>query len=176
MNEVIERLIRLQEREAVIATNYDYINWLEDFTEKHPGFTTNSWLYEPKAISTEDLAKVDELNLFFNAVREAAKRNFIPVGNDTGEYLILSHNNIHYEIGYCYGQGAFFYAYRTVEAKNCLDFNLVINNVTTARVKKINDRLTDFEIYVSKMLDEGIPETAIEEKMASVLKLTKKHK
>lgn len=107
-----------------IFSNYDYINWLENFLKIYKGFSDDTWLYEPEAISKEDNENVLNLSLFFEGVKAYATKNSIYPGHEHhqyytfyNEFYLVRYYRCIYKISMMCGQGAEFYC-TTAENKN----------------------------------------------------------
>lgn len=157
---IIERLNRIKE----IITGGEYILWLEKFTIKHTRFYDNDWLYCPEAISEDDRARVEELNLFYQGIYDYASKNFIfPSFCDFGNYYCIKFGDIGYEIGIMVGQGTLFFCNKvSLENKEFIDFTDIQNGKEQPKTKLINNRLEELSILINNLAEE-VPLAAIEE-------------
>lgn len=169
-----------QKRELVEKT--DYITWLEKFTNEHPSFSDNTWLYSQNEISKEDYANVCKLDMFFSVIYEFADNNYIDgIPCDYGEYYIIEYNGKMYEIGTVIGQGAvsFCNTKDVNKEENLIKFEEIANppgeiRMRTALIDNQLERIDElFDILLNnKKLN--IPVYAIITRANKVLKDIKK--
>jgi hypothetical protein len=166
----IKRINEEYELIQVIATNDDYINWLEHFTNKYNKFCTESWLYSDEKLSKEDDKLVDQLPEFYDAINCYMKMNYLK-GEDNAyaDCVLIKRNGIGYEIGYVSGQGTYHYVNRIDPTDKCIDFELIKQNQPSEQSKKIETELLTLEKYLLEMIKSGIPTSAISQKVDSVL-------
>lgn len=176
VNEVIEALIRSQERAKSIVADNEYMLWLEGFTTMHPYFSDDSWLYNREAISKEDMAKVEELCSFFNGITSYADRNYLPTyGEDYDISVFIKFNNNGYQIGIMSGQGSFTHCSRVdiTPDKYFIDFNDIVANKKQEHVDSVTQKLSSISSMIAELLENGVPASAIS---ATVKDAFKNHK
>ena len=159
-----------------IFSNYDYMNWLENFLKIYEGFSDDTWLYEPEAISKEDNENVLNLPLFFEGVKAYATKNFIYPGHEDysfyNEFYLIRYNRCIYKISIMCGQGTEFYCTKA-ENKNSsstkiIDIKDVIEGNMSPNAKCISEKLESFSIFVKEMIESEIPIPAIKERFKEI--------
>ena len=165
---VVERLIRASNARKEIISNYEYINWLEKFTDTYPKFSSDTWLYEPDTLSSIDSENVDKLCHFFEAIRKYTEDNFIEMMAHThtyGEYSCIKYNNNWYEIGICVGQGSFVYVERIEPQDTFIDFECIVKNIQYPKVNEKKELMhvfsEDLEKEIAKLISNEIPKDLI---------------
>lgn len=129
VNNILEDIIKHNEEIAKISSNLDYINWLKEFTKKHGNFCSDSWTYNEKDITEEDLANVNKLCLFYEVVEEYASEMHIEAimdEEDNGYHYLLKHDDSAFNIGFMSGQGTIFYCESTDNFEDAIDFNYIV--------------------------------------------------
>lgn len=166
-----KRLKEKKERDAKlksIFSSYDYMNWLNSFTVDNKGFSNTEFLYFPEKISKEDLDKVNNLELFYEGIREYAKKNYIYPSTDDWQcfYKIKDNvNEVYYKIGVIEYQGGSFFCEK-VEDTSELDFivfNDIMNDKNRDNVEEIEASLNNMASLVISLYNKGIPIEAIKE-------------
>lgn len=156
-----------------------YIKWLEEFTEKYPKFSDDTWLYKQDEISKEDYANVTKISTFFGAIQRYAEQNYISsMPCDYGEIYSVKYNGKVYEIGTIVGQGAISFC-NTVDVNEkalIITFEDIANpsekiKTRTAVIKKELGRIDELFKELSK---KGIPLDAIIQRTDDVLGALKK--
>ena len=112
MEKFLEELEEKEMQRRDLVQKYDYINWLEKFTKKHPEFCDDTWLYKQDEISKEDYENVCKISTFFSVISDFADKHYIPAyvcAGGTGLCYFVKYNGIIYEFGTIIGQGAVSY-------------------------------------------------------------------
>lgn len=164
INDVIEGLIKSQERAKSIVADNVYMLWLEKFASIHPIFSDDTWLYEPNAISKEDSENVAELCSFFNGLSEYAEKNFLPIySEDFTTYVYIKFNDIGYEIGLISGQGTYAYCQRIDISpdKVFIDFNDIVADRKQPHVDGVDETLNTISNLIEQLLNSGVPAAAV---------------
>ena len=164
INDVIEGLIKSQERAKSIVADNIYMLWLEKFSGLYPIFSDDTWLYEPDANSKEDSENVAELCSFFNGVSGYAEKNFLPIySEDYSSYVCIKFNNIGYEIGLVSGQGTYAYCQRIgiSSDKVFIDFSDIVADKKQPHVDGVDETLSKISKLIEQLLVSGVPVTAI---------------
>ena len=171
-NEMKKKLIaRIKLRETLLITD-EYIQWLEEFTQKYPNFTDNDWLYQKEKLKEEDSFNVEKLILFFERIENYADNNYIyPTKNNnhTSSYNI-KHNNIGYNIGIIYGQGGMCFCDRIEAKENFIDYYNIKNNVELNNTKVIKENLESLKLYINSLLEKNIPVEVLREATEKILR------
>lgn len=150
---------KLEERKKLIS-NYDYINWIENFTLSHTSFTTDQWLYFPEKISKEDYDNVSKLSDFHEAISNYCYKFFIDISAKEkfeATNIHIKYNNICYEMGLVVGQGSLVYIGREEISEKAIDFSDIVNNTPPESYASKKTLLDSFEIFISEMKDLGVP-------------------
>jgi hypothetical protein len=165
-------------KEASLFANYDYINWLEKFTERYPVFTTEDFNNDEKVISQKDKENLNSLITFFNNIEKHAKKNYIDLDINREIYswacrcITIKYKDIFYKVGFSDITDVCFVS-RTEKTNEYLDFELVIKNKMTKRAQEIKEDLSNFKTimnkYIEEMLKKNVPFSAISEEANSVL-------
>lgn len=132
---------REKEKET-IYNNYDYINWLDNFTSKHNNFYQDSFLYN-EDISQDDKKNVEKLDYLFECIDNYASNNdILPVYYDDINFgnvnYRFKYNNKYYEIGVMIGQGSSI-SLKTIDYNNeynFIDFKDIVNSKTYTKNKR----------------------------------------
>lgn len=164
IQDVIDGLIKSQERAKSIVADNVYMLWLEKFTNIYPLFSDDTWLYKPDEISTEDSENVADLCSFFNGLSGYAEKNFLPIySEDYTTYVCIKFNNIGYEIGLVSGQGTYAYCQRIDISPNkvFIDFNDIVANKKQPHVEHVTETLDKISLLIEQLLICGIPVEAI---------------
>ena len=144
--DIIESLVidmeeKIKEKESVY-NNYDYINWLDEFTSKHSSFHKDSFLYD-ESISDEDKNNVEKLDYLFECIDKYASNNGIsPICYDDVSFGNVNYrfmyNNKHYEIGVMTGQGSSVSLSTIYDNNNYgyIDFNNIVKTNNKTYIKK----------------------------------------
>lgn len=160
----LTKLLEKQDKLNKIAKNYEYINWLTSFTSKYLEFTDDDFLYSPELISKEDNINIYDLGIFFEAIDNFARSNYIyPYSSEFGGYYNIKYNNIGFEIGSLVGQGTLFFCKR-VNVNNdeyFIDFDDIVNNKKLEHTSEVTSDLNKFKDYIKSLCDKGIPLEAI---------------
>ena len=104
----LERVLLKQKRDRIIKdemfSDYDYINWLESFTDTYAHFSEDSWCYKKDDISEEDLEKVKDLHLLLEGIEDYCNRNYIySTPYDFGYFYNFAIKRMFLCCCYCYG-------------------------------------------------------------------------
>ncbi len=156
-NEAIKR-----KKELVAKT--DYIEWLYDFTDAHPDFADNQWLYEnPKRISDDDYEKVKLLTDFFTAIDEYCVVNLIAsLGTERDYCYVVKYKDKYFTIGVCIGQGAFNYVCVSKEVTTeYILFESIMKNSKDAKLDTKLDKLAQAKELVAELKSLGMPEEEV---------------
>lgn len=166
-----EMLQELEEKESIkreMLLNDSYIKWLEHFTEKFQDFNHNSWLYSPEEISKEEYNNVIKIIDFYEIIDKYACRNYIyPNKTKSGNYYLISYNDVLYNIYVIAGQGTVFGCNR-IEGEKDIDFN-VINYASIKENKDsekkifIDKKIKKLSKQISELIKVGVPIEAIDE-------------
>jgi len=70
----LESIKELDRREASLFENYDYINWLENFSKRFPFFTTGDFNGDNHLVDDYDKEMISNLILFYNRIKNHAKK------------------------------------------------------------------------------------------------------
>lgn len=175
MAEEYERHRKKKEFKEKLHTSTEYIDWLEEFTNKYKVFATDSFLYDKDKISKEELEKVNFLESLFEVIYEYADENYIEAKKNNYElYFDIEHNGIGYEIGLNYGQGSAFYCVRQEEpSKDSIKFSQLISGEILPSTIITNMKLEDLEKYIETLVEENVPVEAIENTTKKVFKKVK---
>ena len=117
-----------EEAEKQTISNYDYISWLEQFTQSYGVFSEDSWLYKKEELSDGNYAKVETLRLFFNAISNYCRKFHINIEcqGELFENVHIKHNNVGYELGLVVDQGSYVYVHRETPQDDAICFDNII--------------------------------------------------
>lgn len=150
--------------EKQLISNYDYISWLETFTQAYPNFATDFWVYKMDKLSPEDSKKIDLLIPFFSAIYSYCYKYLIahinPESPETKQ-VSLKHNNVGYELKVVMKHGVYVYVMREEPQDNAIDFCDIVNNIPPKDFEAKKELLAKFEEVVSAMKDTHIPRDAM---------------
>lgn len=174
-----ERLKRKQReknsfRESLVFST-DYIDWLENFTNRMGSFSTVTFLYNPELLSESDERNVHHLEELFEEIYEYAQENYIlPKETDYGLCYPIKYNEVGYLIGIDYGQGCQFYCKRLNEPlEESLDYEHVVSSVKLPSTIVLDTKLDPLVSIIEKLYDEDVPVNVMEEATQKVFKKLK---
>ena len=130
---LLESLMETERKQNELTINNKYITWLDKFTQEHPSFSDEDWLYHPDEISEQDLKNVEILPYMYGVIMEYAEKHNIEANPCCfGNYYNIKYNNIGYEIGVMHGQGAINFCKRVsldeeINEDRFIDFEDIIN-------------------------------------------------
>lgn len=139
-NKVIKEFQERLEMRKRLICNTEYIDWLYEFTDKHPAFTDDAWQYNRQSISDEDYNKVCMLADFYQAISDYHMKNLLKACRDECEtFYIVRYKDKYFAIGVAIGQGAF-------------NFVTVLDSVPKSYIlyESIMYDLTDGEYYIKE--------------------------
>ena len=176
----IGEYIRKKDKMKELVISEEYIKWLEKFTEEHPTFNDNEWLYFPEKISKEDNEMVEILSEFFSYIENFADNYYIyPSGQAREEYYSIEYNGKVYEIGVVVGQGAICFCNTedVDEDARIIPYSEILNPTYTKTLKQnVEHNLEELEKFLKTLNTRNIPLDAIEQKVKVVLNELKKEK
>lgn len=154
------------DKKRKMISDDSYIRWLEDFTNTHPEFSSEDWLYNPQKISNEDYKKVANLDLFFRAISDYAEEHCLESEFDnTGFndiYFFIKFNDIAYRIGLIVGQGAYAYCNRLDSIPNhYINFNNVLANKGRDDMDIVQEKFNDLSNLVKSLRELKVPKRSI---------------
>lgn len=165
----IEELNKKEKEARKLIANYDYITWLENFTNVHPGFSDDKWLYSPEEISTEDYANVEKIVFFFEILQKYCNKFLIETAVEatfSTNSIHIKHNNIGYEVGLVVGQGSYVYVSREEITEKSIEFTSIMNDVPPKDYEAKTGMLSTLDFLISTMKANEVPE----ENIISVIK------
>lgn len=157
-----------EERIQGMVSNTDYIDWLDQFTLQNPIFSENDWLYSD-VLKSSDKRNVQDLFLFFRAIDNYAKRNYIApfVSESRIEYAVHK-DDFFFQIGYQLMGDNLVFCERTEPMKNSIDFYQVMNKNLPMRTMYIDQKLGEISSEIRELMDVmGVPIEFIEDMICS---------
>ena len=141
----------------------EYIKWLEEFTEKHSSFSTDSFLYKEEELSETDKKNVSIVETLYELVDDFADENYIkPIRHEFGAYYKIKHNDIGYYLGFDNGQGVSFYIARLKEPeKGSIEYKNIVSGVKLPSTVLIDNKLDELRSVIERLGNEEIPIEAI---------------
>lgn len=181
-NEIVQKeKIRNQMIENMMS-NFEYIEWLIEFTQNKYGFYDDEWIYFPEEIEENEAKKVKQLCLFYEGIYNYAKQNHIyPTPCRYGNFYKVKLNESGFEIGFTAGQGTVFFCKKTpVEnSQEFIDFNDIVSGKKQIETDRINEILDSLSEKITEAYESGVPiESIIDlvETIASQIKKQEKSK
>lgn len=164
-NKYVENLVKEcfenVDRIRQFVENYQYIEWLYNFTETYPCFADNRWNYErQRTISDEDYEKVNALPWFFKAVRMYFERNLIHINSAAPNdwWYTIKYKDVYFNLGLCVGQVPYSYVERCEETpKTYVDFEKIVANESDSKYAKRREIMLDLERLLLEMRNLDIP-------------------
>lgn len=145
------------ERIKKILNNDEYIHWLEQFTLKHPKFYNDSCLDFKQSNQN-----IQDISLLYAIIENYAKENYITViPNVCGNYYVINHNNVNYEIGIMIGPETIYYCKRTNNNENCINFTDIQNNTPTSKKLIIDSKIKELTQIINDMVENHIDDHVI---------------
>jgi hypothetical protein len=155
---------RINDRKELFS-NYDYADWLIQFTRLYSEFTDNSWLYAEDELSSEDREKIAKLPLFYEGIKLYANNNYLyPKYEKGASSYFIKVADWGFEIGQMIqGPETIYYCSRTEmeDTKGYIDIIDIVNNrkqVNTDYIKSVLDSLSK---SIDDAYDNGVPALAI---------------
>lgn len=159
----------------------NYLEWLEQFTLKHPNFTDNDWIYLKEKITENDYENIKILPLFYEIIEKYAHENYISgTQKYYGKYYIIKKNDFYFRIGIISGQDKviFLNRYHIIEKGFYydIDFNYIKNNKKREFAIELDKKLDKLAELISNIVRENTPLEAIASKADETIHkiLTKK--
>lgn len=147
----LQVLLETHRKEKELTMNNEYVTWLEKFTQKHPNFSDEDWLYHPEKISEQDFKRVEDLKYFYGGIMGYADRHKIEANPCCfGNYYNVKYNNIGYEIGVMHGQGTIQFCKKVlledeINEDKFIDFEEIINEQNKISSNVLNENKENSE-------------------------------
>lgn len=157
-NKIIEQLRKNEQKQKDLMTSYDYINWLESFTEKHPSFSDEDWIYCPDKIEKNDCEQIANLQFMYSGIREYAREHNISANACfAGDYYCIKYNNVGYEIGVMCGQGVIQFCKRIslkdeLDSDKFIDIKDIIKEQNIDKEKNVTNGNTNLDVNNDSVL------------------------
>jgi len=154
MDKFFSNLVEEAKRQKEMISNTDYIEWLYNFTDAHPSFTSIQWDYQrPANIFDDDYEKVGLLTDFFVGIENYCDENMIAALGDVHDFAyIIKYKDKYLKIGVCIGQGAFNYVEQCEEAlSECILFESIMNNIKDHNKDKKEKELDELKQVVRRL-------------------------
>lgn len=156
MNAIVDEILKELDEQKALISNYDYINWIENFTVEYPAFSSDSWLYFPEQISLEDYTKVEKLDSFFSALLAYCDKYLINTSKDNlkvfeASRIHIKYNNIGYTLRLFIGQGSIVTIERSEITEDFIDFESIVNNVEPKEFKTKENLLKSLECVIKEL-------------------------
>lgn len=167
MDKFIADFIQMQkikeEEMNKILSNYEYINWIINFSKDIDSFTEYNWLYDSLELSEIDKENIKRLGLFYEAIDKYARANFIyPIVTNNESYYQIKIDNYGFEIGIINGQDNIHFCQRAhIEKNGFIDFKDILTNKKQDNVNEIINKLNALGEMIQKTYNEGVPLEAI---------------
>lgn len=145
-----------------ILFDFNYINWLVDFSRTHNSFYDDDWVYTPEAITEEDSMQLRKLGNFFGGIVEYVYKMNLVLDED---YYLIKFEDKMLTLREFHGQGVHIQVNRVeenVEGK-VIDIRDVVEYYSEG-----ND-LSQVSFAIKNAFSKGIPEEAIIEKVSKTL-------
>ena len=162
-NEYMQKQINEQEKIERIFSNFDYLNWIIEFTNKISSFSSWTLLHKDK-LNEVDIENIENLILFYKGIEYYANKNYLyPFIDSNNTYYQIKFNNLGFKIGVTYGQGLIPFCEKTaiINENEFIDFNSIIQNKEQDNVKEINQILKELEDLIITTYKKGVPIEAI---------------
>lgn len=164
-NKYVENLVKEcfenVEKIGQFVNDYQYIDWLYNFTEKYTCFADNRWNYEAvRTISDEDYEKVNALPWFFKGVRMYFESNLFPINHDASNdwWYAVKYKDVYFRVGIYVGQTPYSYVERCEEVlKNYIEFEKIVANETDSKYVRKRETMLDLERLLLEMRNLDIP-------------------
>ena len=155
-----EKMSQKEAEKKALVSSFDYISWLEAFTQTYESFADDSWLYQTDEIEEADNQNVGKLSLFFKSLSEYCRRYYISVACDDAyeaERIHIKHNGVGYHFGLVTGQGAHVYVKREIPESDAIEFGDIVENVEPQNFEAKKDAMAKLELLVLEMKAMNIP-------------------
>ena len=166
MNSFIKKYIAMDRTKTKLIENYEYIEWLYNFTHEYHSFCDTDWVYERDSLSDKDFENVNNLPLFFIAIEEYYDRNLIATcSQGFTRMLAIKYKNIFFEIAIITGQGTECYVKRSCECllPRFVNFEDIVNNVADCKLTDKQQKLDELDKLLKQMQALKIPYSNIKQ-------------
>jgi len=168
LDEYINRIILEQEKHTndrkSLFSNYDYANWLIQFTTLYNDFTDISWKNSKEDLSLEEKNNVSKLPLFYEGIKLYADNNYLypKCENGTISYRIKV-GDYGFEIGMIMGEDITYYCSRTEleDISRYIDIVDIVTNKKQDIVDAITSILNNLSDCIDSVYNQGVPIEAI---------------
>ena len=171
INQIKER----EEQKRQLFSNYDYIDWLIEFTKKYDKFIVDDFEYNYFKLSDRDRENLGKFNIFMEGIIDYANKNYIyPINEEFGAYYVIKTGSIAFQLGYDLGQGSYGYCERTKNTSQAIEFNDIMDGKLLPRAERITKKLSKLSDEIEELQKLGIPYNCIIAEMNKVNNYTKK--
>jgi len=77
----------------------DYLQWLEQFTKKHPNFTDIEWIYLNEKLTKTDSKNIKMLYILYEIISLYTQENYLSSKQSYTNSHIVKKDNFYFEIG-----------------------------------------------------------------------------
>lgn len=131
-------------RELVSTT--EYIEWAISYLEGKKSFSNDTWRdFFPVDVKEEDRKKIEELSLFFEAIEDYAKKNFImPIVDEREQFYRIRYNGEVYVICEYYNPEtnvAFTKETKLVDDDDIIDFKNISSDTPNPEADEIKTKI-----------------------------------
>ena len=157
-NNVIDRVIKREEKKKEMFSNYDYIDWLVSFTEIYDSFTADDYEYRYLILKEKDNENLKNFYIFFDGIEGYANNNFIyPKYSNNGVYYTIKYGDVAFNIGVEVGQGTLTYCERTEPSEEDIEFSDIMEGKESPRKDIIDNKLNEILESINTLVYEGVP-------------------
>ena len=149
----------------------EYIKWLVNIVKEN-GYVSDSPSFPPPHKTKEDAENIKKISYLYRLVDSYASDNYYP---ESDCYNIKYEDTI-LELKIFMGQGGMCFIKENDEAKDYLLFEDIVSNKKTERKDRIAQELNEYKEYLSRLLDDDVPEHALLEVFDDTVKKYKKER
>ena len=163
-----ERFNESLENQKRLVSNVEYIEWLYEFTKKHPNFTDTDWLYDRISISESDYGQVEILTDFFTAVDSYHQKNLLQANaQGYATWYNIKYKDKYFAIGIRVGQGAsnFVTVYADFEemgGEPFIEFEYIMENKEAPKLLEKKQALQRLEEVAKLLHNLQVPKCEVE--------------
>ena len=157
-NDIVVKALAREEKRKAMFSNYDYINWLVEFTEIYDSFIADDYEYRYLILKEKDSENLKNFYLFFNGIEKYANDNFVyPEYSQNGTYYKIKYNDIAFNIGIEAGQGTIMYCERTAPSEDDIEFANIMEGKKLPQKEIISNKLNKISNDIDELMQAGIP-------------------
>ena len=152
-----------EEQKEKLLKNNDYMNWLENFTNRYPSFYEYDWVLE--GCSEEDIQNIQNIDVLYEVIEDYAVENYFKTTlENKGAFYLIKCNDVGYKVGMQFGNSK-FYCERTEVTEEAINFGFIQTNTKHRRSYFIDTQFYYITDAINKLMELGMDLDSIEEQL-----------